>query len=145
MRCRRIDDGGVEHSSIDMGSSVLKNDSYAFTFAYSPWIPEESLLDFIRRSREITKKAASGLPLDPRPDRTNLMYGTTIPWISFTSFTHPKKGEGHSIPRTVFGKIFQREGKYYLPFQLEVDHALMDGLHIARYFELLQQELNAAS
>ena len=106
---------------------------------------EESLLDFIRRSREITKKAAAGLPLDPRPDRTNLMYGTTIPWISFTSFTHPKKGGGHSIPRTVFGKIFQREGKYYLPFQLEVDHALMDGLHIARYFELLQQELNAPS
>jgi chloramphenicol O-acetyltransferase len=26
-----------------------------------------------------------------------------------------------------------------------VDHALMDGLHIARYFELLQQELNAPS
>ena len=61
------------------------------------------------------------------------------------SFTHPKKGEGHSIPRTVFGKIFQREGKYYLPFQLEVDHALMDGLHIARYFEQLQGELNNPS
>ncbi|MDC0972668.1 CatA-like O-acetyltransferase [bacterium] len=145
MRLRRKDDGVVEHSSIDMGCSVLKNDSDAFTFAYYPWNSQESMLDFIHRSSEITQKAAAGLPLDPRPDRTNLMYGTTIPWISFTSFTHPKKGEGHSIPRTVFGKIFQREGKYYLPFQLEVDHALMDGLHIARYFELLQQELNAPS
>jgi chloramphenicol O-acetyltransferase type A len=145
MRLRRQGDGVVEHSIIDMGCSVLKDGSDAFTFAYYPWTPEESMLDFIRRSCEITKKAAAGLPLDPRPDRTNLMYGTTIPWISFTSFTHPKKGEGHSIPRTVFGKIFQREGKYYLPFQLEVDHALMDGLHIARYFELLQQELNKPS
>ena len=114
MRLRRKDDGVVEHSIIDMGCSVLKDGSDAFTFAYYPWTPEESMLDFIRRSCEITKKAAAGLPLDPRPDRTNLMYGTTIPWISFTSFTHPKKGEGHSIPRTVFGKIFQREGKYLL-------------------------------
>jgi chloramphenicol O-acetyltransferase type A len=65
-----------------------------------------------------------------------------LPWISFTSFTHPKKGGGHSIPRTVLGKIFNREGKDLLPFQLEVDHALMDGIHMAQYFDVLQSELH---
>ena len=56
MRLRRKDDGVVEHSSIDMGCSVLKNDSDAFTFAYYPWNSQESMLDFIRRSSEITKR-----------------------------------------------------------------------------------------
>ena len=52
MRFRRQDDGVVEHSIIDMGCSVLKDGSDAFTFAYYPWTPEESMLDFIHRSCE---------------------------------------------------------------------------------------------
>lgn len=142
MRLRRKGEGVVEHETIDIGCSVLKNGSAAFTFAYYPWIHGESLEDFLGRTRAITQKAAQGLPLDPRPDRTNLIYGTTAPWISFTSFSHPKQGGGHSIPRTVFGKIYERDGKFWLPFHLEVDHALMDGMHMAKYFELLQERMD---
>ena len=84
----------------------------------------------------------AGLTIAPSPLLATLpisliVFGsmTTAPWISFTSFSHPKQGGGHSIPRTVFGKIFERDGKFWLPFHLEVDHALMDGIHMAKYFE----------
>lgn len=142
MRLRRTETGVVEHSTIDIGCSVLKTGTEAFTFAYYPWRQGESASEFLERTETITRKAAEGLPLDPRPDRTNLIYGTTLPWISFTDFKHPKQGGGHSIPRTVFGKIFERKESYFLPFHLEVDHALMDGIHMAKYFEHLERELN---
>ena len=141
MRLRRKDDGVIEHSTIDMGCAVMREGTSAFTFAYYPWHEGDDAKRFITRALEITNKTAQGLPLEHRPDRTNLIYGTTLPWISFTSFTHPKKGGGHSIPRTVLGKIFNREGKDILPFQLEVDHALMDGIHMAQYFDVLQSEI----
>jgi len=140
MALRRKADGVVLHDTIDMGCSVLKNDQ-SFTFAYYSWVEGESFEEFIARTSAITRAAAKGIPLDPRPDRTNLIYGTTLPWISFTSFTHPKQGGGHSIPRTVFGKIFERNEKWYLPFHLEVDHALMDGLDMAGYLSLVEEEL----
>ena len=93
MRLRRNEDGVVEHSTIDIGCSVMREGTSAFTFAYYPWYEGDDAQDFIARALEITRKTAQGLPLAYRPDRTNLIYGTTLPWISFTSFTHPKKVE----------------------------------------------------
>jgi chloramphenicol O-acetyltransferase type A len=42
----------------------------------------------------------------------------------------------------VFGRFFERDGRYLLPFNLEVDHALMDGLHLAKFFKLVELEAN---
>ncbi len=142
MRLRRKDDGVIEHSSIDMGCAVMREGTSAFTFAYYPWLEGDNATSFMMRAMEITRKTAQGMPLEHRPNRTNLIYGTTLPWISFTSFSHPKKGGGHSIPRTVLGKIFKRDGRDLLPFQLEVDHALMDGIHMAAFLDILKKELN---
>ena len=142
MSLRRKEDGVVSYDTIDMGCSVLKADG-SFTFAYYAWIHGESFEEFIARTKKITRTAAKGIPLDPRPNRTNLIYGTTLPWVSFTSFSHPKQGGGHSIPRTVFGKIYERSGIWYLPFHLEVDHALMDGLDMANYLQAVEQKLRA--
>ena len=139
---RRKGEGVVLYDTIDMGCSVLKSDQ-SFTFAYYNWIQGESFEDFLVRTTEITRAAAKGIPLDPRPGRTNLIYGTTLPWVSFTSFSHPKQGGGHSIPRTVFGKIFERDRKWYLPFHLEVDHALMDGLDMSMYLSKVENQLRA--
>jgi chloramphenicol O-acetyltransferase type A len=142
MRLRRKDNGVIEHSSIDMGCAVMREGTSAFTFAYYPWLEGDNATSFMMRAMEITRKTAQGMPLEHRPNRTNLIYGTTLPWISFTSFSHPKKGGGHSIPRTVLGKIFKRDGRDLLPFQLEVDHALMDGIHMAAFLDILKKELN---
>ena len=142
MRLRRKDDGVIEHSSIDMGCAVMREGTSAFTFAYYPWLEGDNATSFMMRAMEITRKTAQGMPLEHRPNRTNLIYGTTLPWISFTSFSHPKKGGGHSVPRTVLGKIFKRDGRDLLPFQLEVDHALMDGIHMAAFLDILKKELN---
>ena len=143
MRLRRKGDGVVLHDTVDMGCSVLREDGETFTFAYYRWEPNETTDQFITRTAEVTRRAAQGLPLDPRPDRTNLIYGTTLPWVTFTTFKHPKKNNDDSIPRTVFGRFYERDGRYLLPFNLEVDHALMDGLHLAKFFELVQLEVNS--
>tara|TARA_B100000780_G_C21020277_1_gene408908 strand:+ start:297 stop:929 length:633 start_codon:yes stop_codon:yes gene_type:complete len=142
MRLRRKEDGVVLHQNIDLGCSVLREDGETFTFANYTWNPEETTDQFISRATVITQRAAKGLPLDPRSGRTNLIYGTTLPWLTFTSFKHPKKNNDDSIPRIVFGRFFERDGRFLLPYNLEVDHALMDGLHISRFFELLGIEVN---
>jgi chloramphenicol O-acetyltransferase type A len=74
--------------------------------------------------------------------RDDVIYHTSLPWVSFTSFAHARnKGRGESIPRIVFGK-FSREGdRLLMPFSVEVHHALMDGLHVGRYLSRMEEGL----
>jgi len=72
--------------------------------------------------------------------RDDVIYHTTLPWISFTSFAHARTGgRGESIPRIVFGKITNSNERQVLPISVEVHHALMDGLHVGRFLEHVEK------
>lgn len=77
--------------------------------------------------------------LDDEPGKDNVMYVTSIPWISFTNITHPiHLSPIDSVPRFAWGKYFESEGKILMPLSVQVHHALMDGYHVGRYFEIIQ-------
>jgi len=74
--------------------------------------------------------------------RDDVIYHTTLPWISFTSFAHARNtGRGESIPRIVFGKFTEERERVMMPFSVEVHHALMDGLHVGRYLTRMEEAL----
>lgn len=138
MRLRRRDDGVILYDTIHIGCTVMQKGSDAFTFAYYPYNPEQSFEEFYACAVSATEQAAAGTPLDPKHEMDDLIYATTAPWLHFTSFKHARKQGQHSIPKMVFGKIIERNGRYTMPFNLEADHALMDGLHAAQYIDQLQ-------
>jgi chloramphenicol O-acetyltransferase type A len=72
-----------------------------------------------------------------------LVYYSVIPWISFTSFKNATRlDDSQTIPRIVFGKLFTEAGKMKLPHSVEVHHAVMDGIHVGKYFNLLQKKID---
>jgi chloramphenicol O-acetyltransferase type A len=74
--------------------------------------------------------------------RDDVVYHTTLPWFSFTSFAHARTpGRGDSIPRIVFGKFVNEGERKLMPISIEVHHALMDGLHVGRYLGRLEEVL----
>jgi chloramphenicol O-acetyltransferase type A len=80
-------------------------------------------------------------PLKPTM-RDDVIYFTVLPWISFTSIAHARnKGRGESVPRIVFGKFTELNGRLMLPISVEVHHALMDGLHVGRFLNRLEEAL----
>jgi chloramphenicol O-acetyltransferase type A len=65
------------------------------------------------------------------------VYMSVIPWVSFTSFNHAShSNDPTGIPRMVFGKM--RKSDYSMPFTLDAHHALVDGLHVGQFIEVLQ-------
>jgi chloramphenicol O-acetyltransferase len=48
-----------------------------------------------------------------------------------------------SVPKIIFGKYEVEGGRVRLPVSVEVHHALMDGVHVGRYFERLQEHFTA--
>lgn len=144
MRLRRRGEKVFELSPVHVGCSVLRDDQQSFSFAYYPHEKTESLLAFLEKAGEITRRAAAGEELDPRHNEDNLIYATTLPWIAFTDFKHAERGGMHSIPKIVFGKVHPQEGRMKMPFSVEVDHALMDGLHMSQYLEVFENEIETA-
>jgi chloramphenicol O-acetyltransferase type A len=58
------------------------------------------------------------------------------PWFSFTSMRAPTaERSARSIPMLLFGKYHESEGKKLLPVSVKVYHALLDGLHIGRLLD----------
>ena len=138
-RYRLEDQKIVIHEVVNGGTTVLMPNE---TFAYAYFDYD---IDFEKFNRDmaasVDKVRAENGRLKPTT-RDDVIYHTTLPWFSFTSFAHARnKGRGDSIPRIVFGKYTNQHDRLMLPISVEVHHALMDGLHVGRFFSGLEAAL----
>lgn len=75
--------------------------------------------------------------------RDDLVYITSIPWISFTHLSHTiSLNRNDAVPRISWGKYYENGDKVWLPFSVQVHHALVDGVHVGKYIKVLQDYLN---
>lgn len=85
----------------------------------------------------------NNITIKDEPGRDDLLYITSIPWISFTNITHPiQMTPVDSIPRISWGKYFEESGKVKLPLSVQVHHALVDGIHVGKFFNNIQEILD---
>lgn len=77
-------------------------------------------------------------------DIFNEYYITCLPWLDFTSVTHPISDDinSNSVPRICFGKYTLDNDKYYMMLNITVSHVFVDGLHISRAFNKIQELLD---
>ncbi len=76
--------------------------------------------------------------------RDDLIYYTCAPWFSFTQLTHPITfNKDDSVPKISWGKYFKEGSKALLPFSVQANHALMDGVHVGQYAEKLQKYIDS--
>jgi chloramphenicol O-acetyltransferase type A len=73
----------------------------------------------------------------------NLLFMTALPWVSFTSFMHPMHlNPADSVPRFAWGKFFEENGCLKMPLDVQAHHALMDGIHMGRFYTIVQEYLD---
>jgi chloramphenicol O-acetyltransferase type A len=129
----------IVYDIIHGGTTVLlPNDN--FTLAYFEYDP--SFEKFRTRAEAAIKQAQSGDgAFRPNP-RDDMIHFTTLPWVSFTSFSHARNwGREDSVPKIAFGKFIKTGERTLLPFSVEVHHALMDGLHVGRFVNWIEAAL----
>ncbi len=105
---------------------------------------ESSMEAFIDVAKAKAESQTEYFPLSELGGRDDLVYITCIPWISFTHLSHTiNLRKDDSVPRISWGKYFKEGDKVLLPFSVQVNHALVDGIHVGRYIEKLQEYMNA--
>ena len=87
--------------------------------------------------------AASNSYFDPSfAGRDYFVFLSPLPLISFTGTDHTLSlNRGDGIPRITWGKIFAADNRELLPFNIQVNHMFVDGLHVGRFFQRLETEV----
>lgn len=137
----------VEHDVVHPLITVLGGDD---VFGLCPLAYDPCFKTFAANAGECIAKAKecpslTGWPHDRegKPDRDDLLSITVIPWLSFTAFSITRRPLVDSIPLLAYGKVLKEGGSNRLPVSINFHHALVDGLHIARYVEHIEEEARA--
>jgi len=72
--------------------------------------------------------------------RDDLLSITALPWLSTTGFGITRRPKSDCIPFVAYGKVKDERDRSTLPIHLNFHHALIDGLHIARLAERIEEE-----
>lgn len=81
--------------------------------------------------------------LEDGEDGESLFFVSCVPWLSYTSMIQPVPVPADSNPRITWGKYFRQGEQTLMPVTLLAHHALVDGIHIARFYEALDREMAA--
>ncbi|MBE0686834.1 MAG: chloramphenicol acetyltransferase, partial [Anaerolineaceae bacterium] len=137
LRMRIRNDEVVEHPMVHPSFTVLTDDeTFGFaTIRYSAVFSEfhQNVIAGI----EATKKNPT---IHDEPGRDDMIFLTTMTWVSFTQISHPVPlNPPDSFPRITWGKFFDQGQQRLMPLSLLANHALVDGLHVGKFFELVQE------
>ncbi|WP_409294068.1 CatA-like O-acetyltransferase [Peribacillus sp. SCS-26] len=139
-RYRIREDTVVEHDRVHPSFTVMATDEL-FSFCSAAF--EDDFSFFLKEVSVKMEQAEQEVYLKNEEGADHFLYMTCIPWVSFTSITHPiHLSPADSVPRIAWGKFFEENEKIKLPVSVQAHHALVDGVHIGQYFMKLQDWLD---
>jgi chloramphenicol O-acetyltransferase type A len=137
----RLRDGKVVVHDVIHGGTTILLPNESFGLAYFRYDPDFAKF-YEGASRAVADALAKGGGLKLEETDDDRLHFTTIPWFSFTSFSHARNwGREDSATKIAFGKFSKENDRTWLPISVEVHHALMDGLHVGRFLEQMQEAL----
>jgi len=127
----------VEHDVVHPGFSFLVTDDL---FGFCDVEYTEVFSEFaVRASAAMAELKEAPNPLR-EPERDDVLYMSPIPWVSFTSFGHPMQlHPADSVPRFAWGKFTAVGNRLEMPVSAQGHHALMDGIHMARFYARVEE------
>ena len=148
---QRIYEGSIlEYDFTDPSWTVPAPDG---TYRYCSVNADQPLEAYLEEGKRKQAEAALSEGLTEEGDVLGLLFTTCLPWIDFSSVVMPYhdrtfsntsvawgKYTRETYPALEDGKLAEKE-KVTIPVQIMVNHALVDGRHIAAFFENLDKEL----
>ncbi|RKM57636.1 chloramphenicol acetyltransferase [Butyrivibrio sp. XB500-5] len=143
-------DGIIEYDYCNPSYTVALPDE---TYRYCLVNTDQPLEDYLAEAKVKQEKALSDEHLEEEGESESHLYTSVVPWQDFTGGTMPYPSSDFSVPNVVWGKYksekyLAMEGgnivektKTTIPVVVFVNHALIDGLHISKFYSNLDEEL----
>ncbi len=102
----------------------------------------DRLDDYSDKVRKLTENQLSFKGGENIPENGQI-YFSCLPWMEITSLSSERAIDpDNSIPRIAWGKYVERDGKLQLCVSVDVNHRLIDGYHIGRFYQELQSRID---
>ena len=110
-----------------------------------PWKENESPKDFAARCTAAERANTAPVPTAEADAAGHDVYISSLPWIDYTHISQEFPLDNtDSTPRVMWGKFTEDEtGRKTLSFTAQVNHRLIDGIHLKRLNEELAGAINA--
>ena len=129
----------VEHEVVHPSTTVLLEGDL-FSFCMIEYTEKFSV--FNARAAESMAYVRKHPTLADKPGQDDLLFMTPIPWVSFTSIMHPLPSRpADSVPRLAWGKRLEDGTRLKMPLGVQGHHALMDGVHMGKFYAEVQDYL----
>jgi chloramphenicol O-acetyltransferase type A len=112
-----------------------------FRYTYMAWNPARDRFD--THAREKIEEVRTGTPLNANDGSIeDVAYLSCLPWLDYTALDNAMPGPDDCIPRVSWGKIVPKGDGHDMAMTIQAHHALVDGLHVGRFFEATQDALH---
>jgi len=137
-RYRFLDGEVVLYKSIDTSFTYMDKETELFKVVNVPM--QDSIEKYVQLANitaENQKAHFTG------PVENDVYQFSALPWVSFTHISHTDFGNREKAqPIFDWGKYFEKDGKWMMPFAVQVHHAFVDGIHIGKLAQRLQKYLD---
>ena len=124
-------------------SIIVLNDEDAFRFCAFPFA--DDFAEFSKDAPKRIERARIAASMYNLPDQDDFLFLTAIPGVSFTGVMHAAPTHApDSVPRIAWGKYREVAGRIMLPLNVQVHHALIDGVHVSRFYSKVEEMLGNA-
>lgn len=137
----RIESGKVvKYNNIDPSFACIKKNESLFRMV------TVDFMDDIEAFDEAAKKAIADsvdyFDYTILRERTNFVFISPMPWLPFAGVDHTLTlNKEDAIPRISWGKIHYNGNETILPYNIQVNHMFVDGLHVGKFYECLNHEI----
>ncbi|WP_298840061.1 CatA-like O-acetyltransferase [Clostridium sp.] len=130
---RRIDgDGIIEYSNCNTSHTVALEDG---TYCYCELNSCMNYKNFLGYAQERQSLSKTKGITDDVNKVDSLFFVSCLPWITYTAIIQPVPSPSDCNPRITFGRYFKQNDKVLMPTTILVNHALVDGIHIAKFYK----------
>ncbi|WP_345200821.1 chloramphenicol acetyltransferase [Chryseobacterium ginsengisoli] len=142
LKLRIVDGKVILYDEVHVGGTIGRPDgTFGFSFFHYSENFETFNEELQKEIKSVQNSVGLGISNDVLP--INHIRHTAIPWNSFSTILHPTNFDPKEcIPKIAFGKFTIREGRKMMPVSIEAHHGLADGIHLAKYIEAFQKELD---
>ncbi|MBD3861827.1 CatA-like O-acetyltransferase [Olleya marilimosa] len=139
LKYRVVEDTIQIHDIIHASATIMRSDK---TFGFSFINYTENLEGFLNNLSNEVYRIENSASLFPPVNGLNCVHCSAIPWLNFSGHKEPVSGDMESVPKLAFSKAVRQDNKLIMNVAINVNHALVDGYHLALFSEMFQKNLN---
>ena len=134
-RYRFLEGKVVLFDHIDTAFTYLNPETELFKVVNVPLV--DGMNEYVALATQIAKEQKEYFH---GPLGNDVFQCSPMPWITFTHISHTNSGKkDNATPLFDWGKYYLKDGKLMIPISVQAHHSFVDGIHVGRFVDRLQQ------